>query len=211
MSNLTNKPYDMAEIEWLRKFRPTHSIDETVIEFNKHFDVNYTSSMIKHRCFKYNIKSNYDGKFKKGGKSWSKGLNIKEQRKDIYEQYTKGARYHFQKGHIPKSTKPIGYEKKYRDCIFIKVAMPNVWMNKARYVYEQTHNVKLTTKDKILHLNGDKHDCSADNLICVTDAVLARLNKLGLISKNKEITKSAVYTQKLLQKIYEIEKKMKKT
>jgi hypothetical protein len=47
-------------------------------------------------------------------------------------------------------------------------------------------------------------------LICVTDAVLVRLNKLGLISKNKEITKSAVYTQKLLQKIYEIEKKMEK-
>lgn len=210
MSNLTNKPYDLEQINWLKVNRPAHNITDVTKAFNEHFGVNYTESMIKHRCSKFGIKANHDGKFKPKQDAWNKGMNLKKERPDIFEQFVSGERYRFVKGNVPKCTKPIGYEKKYRDCIFIKVGMPNVWMNKARYVYEQTHNVKLTTKDKILHLNGDKHDCSADNLICVTDAVLVRLNKLGLISKNKEITKSAVYTQKLLQKIYEIEKKMKK-
>lgn len=166
--------------------------------------------MIKHRCFKHNIKSNYDGKFKKGGISWSKGMKFSVDRPDIYNQYTSGQHTCFKKGQLPKSTRPIGSEKITRDGVIVKVAMPNVWKFKARVVYEQHYGVTLGEKDRILHLNGNKMDCDIDNLILVNDAVLVRLNKLGLISKNKEITKSAVYTQKLLQKIYEIEKKMKK-
>jgi hypothetical protein len=209
MSNLTNKQYDLAEIEWLKANRPSRCIKDVVKAFNEHFGTNYTESMIKHRCFKHGIKALHDGKFKPKNDAWNKGMDIKIMRPDIYRQFTSGQRYCFQKGQLPKSTKPVGSEKVTRDGIIVKVAMPNVWKFKSRLVYEQHYGVELGEKDRILHLNGNKMDCSIDNLILVNDAILARLNKRGLINKNKEITKSAVFSQKILQKIKELEERNK--
>lgn len=203
---ITNYPeYPQEQIEWLRNYYPTHSGKDTQTAFNDHFGLNLTLSQIKHRVQKFGIKTQHNGRFIKGNDTWNKGMNLKIERPDIYAQYISGSRTRFKKGDLPKNTKPIGSEYVCRGFVMVKVAMPNVWKSKSRYVYEQTHKCELQKSDVILHLDGNSLNCEADNLIKVNNIILARLNKQGLIFNNAELTKSAVYREQLLQKIKEIE------
>lgn len=202
---ITNyQEYPMEQIEFLRKTYPQNGLKKTHELFNNKFGY-HTESQVKHRILKFGIKSNYCGKFQKGRQAWNDGINLKEDRPDIYNQLVKSQKGWFKKGRLPKNTKPVGSEKVYKDIVFIKVAMPNVWKVKARYVYEQAHNCILQSNEKIIHLDGDYRNCDIDNLFKVDDAMIVRLNQKGMRFNNKDLTKSAVYLELLERQIKELE------
>lgn len=59
---------------------------------------------------------------------------------------------------------PIGTERVRNDgMVMVKVGR-NKWMYKQRYIYEQHHKVKLTQKDFIIFLDGDRTNFNIDNL-----------------------------------------------
>lgn len=194
--------YKPEHIEWLREYRPEHSLSETHKEFNKVWGTEYTISQIKHRLYKFRIGGKDDGKFKKGHASWNKGMNMRVDAPEIYNRICV-ATVRSNKNRNPATMLPLGTETYTRDGYMVKTGMPDIWERRARVNYERANNVKLKPKDRVLHLDGDRFNDNPENLYIVDDAILARLNKIGLITPNGELTRVAVAQQMLLRAIRE--------
>lgn len=95
---------------------------------------------------------------------------------------------------------PIGSERIKPDGMVQIKIRKNKWEYKQRYLYEKYHNVKLTTNDYIIFLDGNRNNFSKDNLERVSCRVASILGNLRLPSKNKEIMKLAiVYAHSVIQ------------
>lgn len=209
MSHMTNKPYPQEELDWIAEYYPTHSLADTVKAFNEHFGTDYNHRMITNRVRKLNLPKR-NTRWGKGSVPWNKGLNYENDRPDLYESQ------YLSNWNNTKGRKPVGCVTRYEVGTIsrkinhtygnmIKVAQPNEWVAYSRYVYEKETGTKLGEKDRVLHLNGNKFDDRFENLVVVNDAILIRLNRQGLISKDGDLTRVAVTKEMLLQKIKELE------
>ena len=95
---------------------------------------------------------------------------------------------------------PIGTERTKPDgMVQIKIA-PNKWEYKSRYLYEKHYNVKLTTRDFIIFLDGDRTNFNIDNLYKVDCRTASYIANLRLPVTTAELTKSAIiYAQSMIQ------------
>lgn len=108
----------------------------------------------------------------------------------------------FKKGNVPKNHREVGSERINVDgFIEIKVSEPSKWRLKSRVMYEQYHNVKLTSKDVIIYLDGNKLNLEKDNLKLITRKDNLILNNHKLRYSNKEATESGVLVAKLMGKV----------
>lgn len=83
------------------------------------------------------------------------------------------------------------YEERLKhDYVVIKVAEPNVWKSKARWVWEETHPWEQTAKtDNFFFLNGDNRDFSPANIERVESKYRTLFLKYGGADKNPKVTK----------------------
>ena len=73
-------------------------------------------------------------------------------------------------------SRPIGSERLDKDgYILVKVAYPRVEKRKHRYVWEQAYG-KINADEIILFVDGDRTNCSLDNLIKVKRKYLGAIN-----------------------------------
>lgn len=115
----------------------------------------------------------------------------------------------FKKGFTPWHTKELYSERLDKDgYILIKIAEPNKWVRKYRWLYEQEHGA-IPENSVIIFADGDKTNLNTDNLICVTRNELKVLNKCRLISSVPELTKTGLNVAKLKIKLEEIRKEKK--
>lgn len=186
---------------YLTEIIPGHHESDIRAMFLEKFGIKLTKGQIK--SFKQSNKvrsGTIGGRFEKGAPSWNKGRKLKP------EQYEKLARTMFKKGSIPHNTQPIGTEIIRSDgYIKIKVAEPNTWKLKHRLVYEEYYGVKLGQNDTIIFLDGNKENCSIDNLLRMNRRELIRFNAFQR-SDNPEINLTAALATKLEAKIREKEK-----
>ncbi len=114
------------------------------------------------------------------------------------ETYAKAAPTMFKKGNLPVQTQPVGTER-WRDdgYLWVKVAMPNKWKQKHRIVWESI-NGPAPKDAKIIFADGNRHNFSVDNLLCVSAAELVRLNQNRLIFNNADATKAGVLVARLI-------------
>lgn len=99
---------------------------------------------------------------------------------------------------------PVGTERIDRKgYVLIKVAEPNKWIEKNKFIYESTFNKKIPKGMKVIFLDGDKTNYDPNNLSLVTDNELLVMNKNKLKKNDKELTKIGINTAKLLIKINE--------
>ena len=139
-----------------------------------------------------------DTRFKKGMTPWNK--RIKTGLKP-----TKG----FKKGFTPWHTKELYSERLDKDgYILIKIAKPNKWVRKHRWIYEQKFGA-IPENCVILFADGDKTNLDVDNLICVTREELKVLNKCRLISSVPELTKTGLNIAKIKIKLAELRREKK--
>ena len=183
-------------IAFLVEFIPGHTEKQIADAFYEKFGVLVNRMQIKNFKTHYKVKSGtIGGQFQKGHKTWNKG------RKMDPEVYKKCAPTMFKKGKVSVNKKPVGSERVNVDgYVEIKVAEPNKWMAKSRYLYEQHHNVKLTRNDVIVFLDGNKLNLDIDNLFLISRAALARFNQDKLYSDNPEMTKAAALMAELKTK-----------
>ena len=184
-------------VEFMKDYIPGHVWDETVKAFYEKFGVTLTRSQIKNFCNRFNVRSGITnaGCFKKGSIPHNKGKKMSA------ETYWKVKGTMFKKGNIPKNHREVGSERVNVDgYVEIKVAEPNKWVLKQRWLYEQHHNVKLTKSDVIIFLDGNRLNLNIDNLFLISRAALARFNQDKLYSDNSEMTKAAALMAELKTK-----------
>ena len=94
--------------------------------------------------------------------------------------------------------KPIGYEYKKPDgIVLVKVAEPDVWQNKQRYIYEKYYNVKLKKDTMIIFLDNDRSNFNINNLKAVKSGEYLVARNKKLLSDNPYVNDCATELGKL--------------
>lgn len=166
------------------------------------FDLSYTKSELKSFYHTHHLNSGLTGYFPKGNVPANKGK--------------KGVHFspatEFKKGSVPPNVRPLGSERITVDgYVEIKVrehrepGKPNTFELKQKIVWEAA-NGKIPPGYCLVFLDGDKTNCSLDNLACVSRADLARLNQNGLLSRDPDVSKAGIKVAQIKTKIGEIQR-----
>lgn len=193
MANTKAHIYSDVEKEYLASIIPGRSYEEVRQLFNRRFVTSLTINQIAGELKRLGLKNGRQTRFYKGQRSWNEG------RKGIrMSPHTE-----FKAGHMPHNHKPVGTERISKDgYLEVKVAESKKWMGKHRIVWEQ-HNGPVPKGHVVVFADSDKMNFCPDNLILVSRAELAILNKRGMIFDNADATKSGVLVAKVIQKIGE--------
>lgn len=140
------------------------------------------------------------GKFKKGNVPWNAGL------KGTYSLPNENETS-FKSGTLHPRYKPIGSEREDKDGYLVIKAAERKWLPKHRYIWEQA-NGPIPKGHVVIFGNGDKRDFRPENLLLVTRAQLAIINKYGLIFDSEELTRSGLILSDLILRITELKKGM---
>lgn len=106
----------------------------------------------------------------------------------------------FQKNNKMQINKPIGSERKCnKHFIWIKVAEPNVWQLKHRYLYEK-YKGKLNKDDIVIFADGDTTNYDLDNLVLITRREQFTMLLKNLFFNNRELTITGLMLTKLMNK-----------
>ena len=171
--------YTSEKRAFLFEYIPGHHRKEIMIAFNERYPetpitINQVTAFIKNN----HVYTGFTGRFEKGRTSHNKGVKMSP------DQYEALRPTMFKKGQRPHNFKPVGSTRVNVDgYVEVKVADPNTWRARSRLVYEQT-NGKIPRNHCVLHKNGVKTDDRLENLIVVSHAELAAINKSGLFTEN---------------------------
>lgn len=162
---------------------------------NEKFGTSFTKAQMK--CFygNHHLNSGLTGRFEKGHPPANKGRKQSEYMTPESIERTKATR--FKKGHTPQNHREVGSERINVDgYIEVKVAEPKTWKLKHRVVWEEAHG-EIPKGTAIRFLDGNKLNCSIDNLISVTREEHLEITRRGFVSENPEITKAVIGIAKL--------------
>ena len=168
--------------------------------FTDHFKLDISCTAIVGAMKRNNIQTGRTGYFRKGNIPHNKGKKMST------EVYEKAKATMFKKGNIPSNYRPVGSERTtvdgYRE---IKVADPNKWELKHRYIYEQ-HYGKISKGDMVIFLDNDKTNLDINNLKCISRKEHLYMNENKFRFEDRDITDAAVNIAKLAIKTREKEK-----
>ncbi|MDP5205852.1 HNH endonuclease signature motif containing protein [Alishewanella sp. SMS8] len=161
------------------------TIERLTAEFNKQFNANKSTKQI--RCFTRNheLKSGRNGQFEKGHITHNKGVKG-------WKPGGNAQKSQFKKGQLPACHKPIGSE---RICskggfVMVKVAEPRTW--RMQHVLEwEKHNPPVQKNECVTFKDNNPLNWHIDNLMLVTRAQLAVMNKFGLGKAPAELKEAA--------------------
>lgn len=187
--------YTEEEHKFLQSFIPGHTYKEIVAEYNRKFSEPITETRVKGYMANHKINNGLTGRFKKGHIPANKGTHP--------PTVGRMAETQFKKGGLPPNTKPIGYERVTKDgYIEVKIKMrpshPSCNDNfvlKHRLVWEQA-NGPIPKGCKITFLDGDKKNCSLENLALVTEAEHLQMTRRDLRSENPQLTQTGILIAK---------------
>ncbi|MFW5487640.1 MAG: HNH endonuclease signature motif containing protein [Desulfovibrio sp.] len=170
--------YSLEQVEFIKESYPKMSRQELTAAFNYHFGENKEVAQITAFAKRHKIKSGRTGRYEKGHVPW----NAKLAGKGVCRA-NNGS---FKKGNVPINTVPMYSERVNKDgFIEIKVPIPNPYtkaktrfMHKHVWVWEQANGP--VPKDYVIRfLDGDKANCSLDNLALYTRAESLEMTRLG--------------------------------
>lgn len=196
--------YKAEEREFLNRFVFGHSYKEIQTEFLKKFDREITIEQVRAYIKNNHLTTGRSGRFSKGNTPHNKG--------------EKGScasgcdKTWFRNGNIPKNHREIGSERINRDgYIEIKVAEPNKWKLKHRFVWENT-NGKIPSDCIVIFKDNDRLNTDIENLMMITKAENAVMNKCGFSKYKREFKETAVLVSDLkIERKRAINRKAKET
>jgi hypothetical protein len=164
--------YTSEEIEFLKREIKSHSYAELARLFNERFGLELSIDQIR-------AKIEYLGL--KNGKGQHHGMR---------PPYTA-----FKKGNISWNFRPIGAEKIKQDgYVYVKVGRQ--WIHKNRLIWEKAHG-PIPKGHAIIFADGNKLNLVLNNLLMVSYAERAVMNRMGLISSDPELTKAGLLVARL--------------
>ncbi len=162
---------------------------------NQFFGTNYTREQMKSYYSRFKLNSGLTRRFVKGNVPANKGM--------------KGLGgwepTQFKQGNIPPNRLPIGSERvdSKNGYIYVKIQDGHLnknWKQKHVLLWEE-QNGPVPKGHALVFGDGNKLNFNLDNLILVTRAQLAVLNKHKLIQKDADLTRTAVVIADLKIKI----------
>ncbi|QJR82700.1 HNH endonuclease [Alteromonas pelagimontana] len=176
------------------------SVKELTPLFNSKFDLSESVNQVKAFLKNHGITSGRTGHFKKGQESWNKGMKGLQ---------IGGEETRFKKGSTPPNRKPIGSERicKKDGYIYIKVAErnphtghPTRYRLKQRYLWEQHHG-PIPKGMTVAFRDNDKTNCDIENLMLISRAQLAMINRFGLANSPAEMKDTTILFADLTMKL----------
>lgn len=122
------------------------------------------------------------------------GMNVKVSQIKKFKNFN-----HISSG-LKSCNLPVGSERENKGYILVKIAEPNVWIEKSRYVYESLYG-KIPSGHKIVFADRNKSNFNPENLILVSDQEALIMNTNKLIFENSELTKTGSNIAKLINNI----------
>ena len=192
--------WSTEEKSYLKDICPGRSHKEIAMLMSNRFKNNFKPSQIMSAIHRYGLSTGRTGQFEKGLPAWNKGLR----------GHMGANRTSFKKGNVPQNRLPVGSERAdNRDgCIRIKIAEPDKWELKHKFIYEKHHG-KIKKDSVVIFLDGDKNNFDISNLKCITRKQLLFLNRHNLRSESAELTKLGIEVANLIIKTSEAKKKIK--
>lgn len=162
---------------------------------NEKFGTSYTTSQIKGYYGRNHLNSGVTGRFEKGRTPFNKGMP--RERYMSPEALEKSKATQFKKGRLPHGTRPIGYERRGFDgYIEVKVKMRPQKSNdnfklKHRIIWEQAYG-PIPEGCIVAFKDGDKSNVSLENLMLITRAQNAVMNRFHYRKKEPELAETSV-------------------
>ena len=166
---------------------------------NAKFGKDYTAAQVKGIRARMRLKSGLTGRFEKGHEPTNKG-------KKGYcpPGSEKGW---FKKGRRPHNWVPVGTEAVSTDgYVKVKVGEPDKWRWKHKMVWEEARG-KVPAKHVLIFKDGNRLNCSLDNLECISMAENSTMNALKLRTGSAEFTESALAYVKVKRRLRKLERK----
>lgn len=185
-------------IAWLS---PIMEDQDIIALIEKQFGLKRSLEQIKRWRHQNHLRNGKDGKFKPGNGPTKGSIKKGEHR---------GRATEFKKGRPSDNQLPVGTE------VFLpreklwkrKIAEPNKWQLRSRYVWEQA-NGPLNPGQVLIHIDGDSANDSLENLRVINRKILGRINSSGkhhglrLEQDNKEWNNALISIAEIQQKIAE--------
>ena len=157
-------------------------------------------SAVAGTCKRYGYSTGLDTRFRPGHATWNAG-----QKGAI--KVNSGS---YKKGNRPHNWKPVGTRIVGTDGYAkVKIAEPREWAFVHVLLWRERHG-ELPPGQVVIFADGDKTNFSEDNLVAVSRAELAVLNKQRLIYQYIYLTKAGIAVAKLLIKARERQKRVEK-
>lgn len=196
--------YSKEEHEFMKQFVPGHSYREIQKDFTERFGWEIALGQIKSYIGNHNLNTGRTGCFEKGQKAHNKGKKMPP------EVYEKAKATMFKNGNIPQNYHPVGSERITRDgYIEVKIADPNKWKLKHRYVWEN-ENGAIPKGYAILFLDGNKLNVNISNMKLVKRSELLIMNRYNLYGADAQSNDTATNLARLIDATNVAKKKEKK-
>ena len=169
---------------------------------NNKFGTSFTATMMKQFRQRHGIKSGVTGWYQKGHAPGTKGKTIEEICKHDPEKLAKVRATQFKKGDRPLNEKPIGtivtnsegYKLRKKQ---MEGSQWERWEFLHRAVWEE-HNGPVPEGMIVTFKDGNRQNCSIDNLMLVSRGEMAVMTKRGLRFEDPDLTEAAVNTVRLM-------------
>ena len=180
--------YTPKESSFIKRHVAGRSMKEMTELFNmQHFGEPITVDQMKSFMGNNKLRNGRDGRFKPGLVPVNKGL------KGYCPEVCKKS--WFGKGHKPANFLPLGSERVTKDG-YVQVKISNTkkppkrrWRMKQVLLWEKAHG-KIPKGHVVIFADRNIRNFALDNLLLITRGELLVMNKLGLISSHKELTKA---------------------
>lgn len=111
--------------------------------------------------------------------------------------------------HGSTKKRPLFSEQEKKGYIRIKVAEPNVWIMKSRYIYEQNHkDYVYSENDCFIFLDGNNRNFDSDNIEMIPRSLIGVFNGINKGCKNPEEVRVNIALAKLKVKQLDVGEKL---
>lgn len=167
---------------------------EMAEQVNERFGTHFTPSGLKQFRQRHGIKSGLTGWFREGREPGNKGKRMEEYASP--EAIAKSAKTRFKPGHRPANELQVGDIRQTRDGYLLrKKSMEGSqwerWEVLHRAVWEE-HNGPISEGMMVTFLDGDKTNCSIENLVLISKRENQMLLKRGYRTGDPELTRAGI-------------------
>jgi len=198
-----NKKYFEVHFNYLRKIVSGRHYHEVCKLFYKKFGYKLDPKWMASLCAQNGITNGIDSRFFTGQVSHNKG------KKGYYAPGSEKG--WFKKGHVSSNWRPVGSERIDADgYIYIKVsdtAMPvqRRWKQKHLVIWEEL-NGPVPKSHNVVFLDSNKMNLSPNNLMLVSRKVHYVMCRLGLYTKDRELTRANILMYSIKGKNLELKR-----